>query len=54
MNRPVPNFAPDYTRAEEGFGELGYREWYRLHVFHGKDPMSEMSYDSERCALAEA
>jgi hypothetical protein len=42
---PAPNFAPDYSDLE--YGDWGKREWYGFHLFHpGKDPMTEMGYDS--------
>jgi hypothetical protein len=46
MNKPTPNFIPDF--AESSYGEYGHRDWYDYHVFAGKeDVKAKMSYDSK-------
>lgn len=46
MNKPTPNFIPDFT--ESSYGKYSHREWYDYHVFTGKeDVKAKMSYDSK-------
>ena len=44
MNKPTPNFIPDFT--ESSYGEYGHREWYDYHMSTGKED-AKVKYDSK-------